>query len=125
MNNKEISSLGIEDLKDQREKTISRMGYYEGLYRAIRDKIDDAKRRAHTEKKFLPPSELRNLENKAREYNDEIQRLQRLSGSINSEIKKRESFILERIIVDICKSRLSHDTWSEILDEAKYKIANG
>lgn len=125
MNNKELANLGIEELKLKREEVLTRKKFYEELHLVIKTKIQDAKILAHTQNKYLPPSEFRALENKLKEHSDEVQRLQKLSGDINSEIKKKESFIFERVFVDICKERLSHDTWSDIFNEAKFRILKG
>ena len=124
MVNKKLADLGIDELKEERKKVLDRKNYYSELYSKLKAKKQDAAALAHSQKKFLPPSEFRNLENKLKEYNDEIQKLQQLSGEINSEIKKKESFIFERMFVNVCKEKLSQDKWSEIFEEAKFRILN-
>ncbi len=125
MDQKKMADLGIDELKGYRKSVLERKSFYEGLYRVIKTKIEDAKRLAHTEKKFLPPSQLRSLENKLKEHGDEVQKLQKLSGDINSEIKRKEAFIFERMFVDLCKAEMPADQWSRICEKIHFKILKG
>ncbi len=125
MDQKEIAALGIEELKGYRKSVLEHKSFYEDLYHVLKTKIEDAKRLAHTEKKFLPPKELRSLENKLKEHGDEVQKLQSLSGDINSEIKRKEAFIFERMFVDLCKAEMPPDQWSRICEQIHFKILKG
>lgn len=122
---KEIATLGIEELKLKREEVLQRKDYYSELYTKLKHKKQDAAALAHSQKKFMPPSEFRNLENKLKEYHNEIKKLQKLSGDINSEIKKKEAFIFERMFVNVCKEKLSTDKWNELFEETKFRILKG
>lgn len=125
MSEKNLSDLGIDQLKEERKKVLERKDYYSELYTKLKHKKQDAAALAHSQKKFLPPSEFRNLENKLKEYHNEIEKLQKLSGDINSEIKKKEAFIFERMFVNVCKEKLSMDKWNELFEETKFRILKG
>lgn len=120
-----ISDLSPEELRLEKKKVLERREYYFELYCTFKKKKQDAAVLASVDKKFLPPSEYRAIENKLKEYNDEVQKLQALSGEINSEIKKKESFIFERVFVDVCKEKLTEDKWNEIFNESKFRIIKG
>lgn len=122
MSDKKIADLGIDELKEQKKKSISRKEYFEALYSTLKNKLRDAKRMAYTEKKFLPPKEYRDLETKMKEHLAEIRKTELLVSEINHEIKKREAFIFERLFVDECRESLPIETWTRIFDKVKLKM---